>query len=131
MRITCLDDDSGFLDLLRWAAEERGWQVSVHDEAVSALQEIPRLRPDVIMLDLRLGPGLSGWDVIALLERDARTVGMPIIVCSAAIDDLQRGQADLERRGIRFLPKPFDIDDLYRIVEEVAAAATPRSVAGA
>lgn len=130
MRLVCVDDDDAFLDLVSWIAAERGWEVSLFQDAETALPEIARRPPHLILLDLRL-EGLSGWDMITLLGRDARTVGLPIILCSAAVDEVQGRLDDLRRHGIRFLPKPFDVDELYGVVAEVAAESGRARLTGA
>jgi DNA-binding response OmpR family regulator len=65
----------------------------------------------------------AGWSILELLKLDPATNSIPVIVCSAAIDDLRSREPWLAHHGIVTLPKPFDIDDLYKRVE----AALPRA----
>jgi DNA-binding response OmpR family regulator len=58
----------------------------------------------------------SGWLLLDLLRSDARTRTIPVLVCSAACDDLRSREAWLSDRHIDALHKPFDIDDLYASV---------------
>ena len=46
---------------------------------------------------------------------------IPTIVCSAAIQSLHAHQEWLSQYGIRALPKPFDLDTLLRVCEEMIA----------
>jgi DNA-binding response OmpR family regulator len=46
-----------------------------------------------------------------------QTRHVPMIVCSAATDDLQQHEALLNEYGVDVLPKPFDLDTLLEKVE--------------
>ena len=61
----------------------------------------------------------SGWRVLAELAADPRTRAIPVIVSSAALDDLSNRGDELRERGIETLPKPFDIDDLLMMIERL------------
>ena len=73
-------------------------------------------RPDLVILDIRIGGEERGWQILQLLTLDPDTLPIPVIVCSAAIDDLQAHQPLLDKYGVRVLPKPFDLDDLLETV---------------
>src|SRR5262245_52243287 len=74
---------------------------------------LPNLKPDMILTDLNL-PGLSGLEVM----RAAKTVDPEVCVvvvtgyasASTAIDALRQGAYD-------YVTKPFDLDDVFQIVE--------------
>jgi two-component system LytT family response regulator len=67
-------------------------------EAVGMLQ---RERPDLVFLDIQM-PGLSGFDVLAHLPRDA----LPLVVFVTAYD--QYAIRAFEARAIDYLLKPID-----------------------
>ncbi len=69
------------------------------------------LRPDLVVLDLVL-PAVSGMEVITLLKDDHRTKHIPILICSAAIGELERLPLSLLQQGVDVLEKPFELDDL-------------------
>jgi response regulator RpfG family c-di-GMP phosphodiesterase len=54
---------------------------------------------------------------LEIIKLDPATSSIPIIVCSAAVDDLRSHEPWLMHHGIVTLAKPFDIDDLYKRVE--------------
>jgi CheY-like chemotaxis protein len=76
-------------------------------------------RPDVILLDLHL-PDLDGEEVLRELQADPATATIPVVVCSA---DATVSQEDrLRAQGAAaYLTKPFDLDDLYALIERVRA----------
>jgi PAS domain S-box-containing protein len=72
--------------------------------------------PDLIFLDLNL-PDMTGQEMLGRLHADPRTADLPVIVISANVSDGQH--ARLIESGARdFVPKPFDVERLLRIVDE-------------
>jgi len=92
-------------------------------EAANAEQALARFaeeRPDLVMLDIWLGPGPSGLDVCAELRRDPRNVGTRIVLLSACgqQSDIAAGMAagaDL------YLVKPFSPMELLAAVSDLVA----------
>lgn len=117
-RIAVVDDDTVFLDMMAAVLAERGWQVQVYRESGGAFQALKEDRPDLIILDIRMETPESGWSILELLTLDRKMSAIPVVVCSAALLDLEAHEAWLKDHGIAVLPKPFDIQDLYRRVEE-------------
>jgi CheY-like chemotaxis protein len=89
-------------------------------EAETASQAIERAaeQPDLILLDINL-PDRTGWEVLRHLKREGRDV--PTVIVSAVRVSHERLA---EFQPLAYLPKPFPIEALLRIVlgEEVAAS---------
>ncbi len=122
-RILVVEDDPWIQWMIADDLAERGYEVVTAQDGVEALASIGTVRPDVIVLDLIL-PRCSGWDVA---ERYPTQVGdvIPIVVVSAARD---RALPAASHGVRRYLPKPFDIDELAQAVAELSGrylAATP------
>ena len=76
LRVVIVDNDRAVLDLLELDIGLEGHKVlaSVGD-AQSAIDACKRLEPDVLVVDLRLGPGPDGLDVANAVARpDLRIV---------------------------------------------------------
>ncbi len=123
-RVTVVDDAPELLALLGDALRFNGVKVSLLD-GTATLERIEGSNPDLLMIDLRLGSAnLDGLEVIRLIRRHEGLRDMPIIVCSAAQEELRKHEEELN--GIRhlfILRKPFGLGDLESAVE----AALPRS----
>ena len=88
----------------------RGLTVRESATASDAIQAATAQRPDVLLLDINL-PDQTGWDVLRELHR--RGVEVPTIVISAVRVSQQRLA---EFQPLVFLPKPFAIDALLRLL---------------
>jgi len=122
LRIAVINDDTAFLDLMRELLEdEEGYEVTICKESDNAHAFVKKHRPDLVILDIRMGGEESGWTILNLLTLDPDTRPIPLIVCSAAIHSLQEHQELLDRFGITALPKPFDLDALLDTVHAVIA----------
>jgi DNA-binding response OmpR family regulator len=116
--ILICEDDQNLRQLVRAVLGEgyRFLEAQDGDEAVALAL---RARPDLIILDLMM-PGRSGLDVLDNLRRELRSDETRVIVLSAW------GHADeaaLNAGADRFVPKPFEADELTAIVKDVLQAA--------
>ena len=119
-RITVINDDTVFLDLMRDLLEQEApYEVQICKEWDSAYAFVRDEPPDLVIQDITIGGEERGWTILNLLTLDPRTRPIPIIVCSAAVQSLHAHQEWLERYGIRALPKPFDLDTLLETIEEM------------
>jgi DNA-binding response OmpR family regulator len=101
------EDDPNLRTLVRLALGD-GYRYYEAPDGPSALELARRIHPDVIVLDLML-PGRSGLDILGELRADDSLGKTPVIVMSAwAHSD----EAAVEAGADRFVPKPFDPDEL-------------------
>jgi DNA-binding NarL/FixJ family response regulator len=97
-----VDDDVTFLDAARAALERDGITVAgVAVRSAEAVKLVRDLRPDVVLLDIRMGEE-SGFDAARRLAREGRPPALIMISTHAGED-----YADLidESPAIGFLPK--------------------------
>ncbi len=119
-RISVLNDNADFLELMSAILDEdAGYAVSVFSGEDTSIDQLSESEPDLVIVDLLLG-GASGWEIVTLARADRRLAGIPIIVCSADVNGLRTRAAELERIGnVHLLPKPFGIDEMTSLVEEL------------
>ena len=133
--IAVIDDDADLLGLLRLLFEEQGWATVSFTDSAKALDMLPAVPPNLIMLDLWLGSTRSGWEVVQELKSHPALHNVPVLICSGAIDHLRDKEHWLREHGIAILAKPFDIDELYTVVDaalrDVAAGQSTGSLAAA
>lgn len=72
-------------------------------------------RPDLVLMDVRLGPGRDGIEAALTLRSE---LGIPSIIATGSMDDENRRRA-IPAAPLDWLPKPYSGQDL---VETVARA---------
>jgi two-component system response regulator (stage 0 sporulation protein A) len=94
--------------------------VEVALEGLSAIEALGSFGPDILVLDVML-PHVDGWAVLARVQQLPAHERPKVIVVSAiaGLSDASR----IEELGVgSVLPKPFDMDELVRLVEALQAA---------
>ena len=126
-RILVVNDTQEILALFRDILESEGFEVHLYSFAIDDLAIIKEVRPDLVILDLIIGNEDHGWQLLQKMKLDRETATIPVIVCSAAIRLLQELQGRLTEKHVGVVPKPFDIDDLLRAIDEAwSARSSPR-----
>jgi CheY-like chemotaxis protein len=114
--ILVIDDDPAILDTLSDILVEEGYRVTTAQNGAEGLTAIDRALPQLVLLDMRM-PVLDGWGFALMLRQ--RGLRLPIVVMTAAQDARQWAQ---EIAADHYLAKPFDVDELLKIVEQIIAA---------
>jgi CheY-like chemotaxis protein len=130
-RITLIDDDAEFRELMRDIFAARH-DVSLLSGEQLTTDDIVGSRPDLIIVDLRLHESdLDGWDVLRLARSRDRLQAVPIVVCSAAAEELEsRSDALLDLGNLAYLSKPFGLEAVEEIVSQGLAAGFMNGHAG-
>src|ERR1035437_2017952 len=84
------------------------------------LDKVAEIAPDVNTLDVMM-PRLDGWETAVQLRRrpDMAHIKVLLITARAQEDDKTRG---LHVRADAYLTKPFDPNEMIRIVRELAGS---------
>src|SRR6266446_5738915 len=105
-RILVVDDNASNRDLLSRRLQRQGHTVLQAEDGARALALVEKEALDLVLLDLMM-PGISGYDVLALLKRDPRFRDIPVIVISA-LSELDSIVRCIEAGADDYLAKPFD-----------------------
>jgi CheY-like chemotaxis protein len=112
--ILVADDDPELVSIVEVALSARGYRVATAKHGKEALECVDREKPQLILLDMTM-PIMDGWTFAhALRERHGR--GIPIVVMTAVKDSQLRSD---EVGAEAELGKPFDLQELYDVVEDV------------
>jgi CheY-like chemotaxis protein len=82
---------------------------------------VERLQPDLILLDFIMQGRQSAWTFLQKLKLYRPTKDIPLVLCTAALSDVKEQEPILAQKGIPILYKPFDMDELLHIVEEMVS----------
>jgi len=125
--VLVVEDDNVLARIIERNLSARGVRVLRAASVGEALAAIAVARPDAMLLDIDL-PDRTGWDLLRSLQ--TRDMKIPAIVVSGTRVTPERLA---EFKPIAYLPKPFPLDALLRLVigEEAESIAGPEANAGA
>jgi CheY-like chemotaxis protein len=121
--ILVVEDNPATAELVREILNDvPGWGATVVHDASAACAVFQHVKVEVLLVDVNL-PGISGLELLQLLRRGQKWHEPPIILISAS--PLQHDLRDLLRHdgGVRFISKPFDVDELVDAVEQAVSAS--------
>lgn len=105
IKVLLVDDEDPLRKVLRDLLERDGYVVSEAADGVAALDQMDRVAPDIIVLDLNL-PGLDGYGVLSHLRSRTATADIPVVVLTAKGDEDNEVRV-FEMGADDFLSKPF------------------------
>lgn len=122
--IWIIDDDRSIRWVLEKTLTNNGYQVTAFESASVALTRFKRSandqHPQLILTDVRM-PGIDGF---ALLKQIKNISPQTPVIVMTAYSDLDSTLQGFQDGAFEFLAKPFDIDDLLKLV---ARACNPAS----
>jgi DNA-binding response OmpR family regulator len=114
--ILVVDDDAPLRDMLTRSFEREGHRITAVADGHAALDEAGRGQFDVILLDVALGPGPTGYDVARALR--ARRNVTPVIMLTALDSEADAVQG-LEAGADDYVTKPFGLAELRSRIRAV------------
>jgi len=109
-RILIVDDTPQSLGLLEKMLRDNGYHVFAMTSGESAIQTAFNIRPELILLDIRM-PGMDGYEVCAKLKEKPGLKDIPVIFLSALneTDDKIKG---FKSGGVDYITKPFQLEEV-------------------
>lgn len=123
-RVTVVNDNPDFLELVKEILEDdRYTATTIEGDRADALEAIAESRPDLLMIDIRLGiTGDRGWQIAKEVRRRPEFEGIPLLLCCADPAALRDIEAELDMaRSVETLTKPFRIEELTGAVDRLLA----------
>ncbi|MFV8835637.1 sigma-54-dependent transcriptional regulator [Aquisalimonas sp. APHAB1-3] len=115
-----VDDELNIRDFMRFALAKLCASVDVTETVEQADALRGQRRYDVLIIDVRM-PDRSGLDWARTLRESG--VNTPIVMMTAYPEVMETREA-AELSGVRFVPKPFSLDQMLTAVEQSLEATT-------
>lgn len=115
-RILVVDDAPDNVLLVQTILEEEGYEISSADNGFSALAQIEKSPPDLVLLDVMM-PGMDGYEVTQRIRQNSKLPFIPILLITAhdsasVVQGLDLGADD-------FIRKPVEMDELLARVRSL------------
>jgi CheY-like chemotaxis protein len=117
-RVLVADDDPEICTLIKTILGKGPYEITLCNDAESALVHIQREEPyDILISDFML-PGISGIELITQVRQNAATARMPIVMISGHSNYAMDARAKSAGANA-FLNKPFTLSQLRTIVHQL------------
>ena len=116
-RLLVVDDEPHITAVLEEHFRTCGYVVDVANNGATALVLAAARRPDAVLLDISM-PGPDGGEVLARLRAIDPTVAVVMLTGNG---DVELARRLLRAGAVDYVPKPFDLDALERVVATAVA----------
>jgi len=116
LKVLVVDDSNTIRRSAEIFLKQGGHEVLLADDGFDALAKINDYLPDLIFCDI-LMPRLDGYQTCAIIKRNARFAGIPVVMLSSkdGVFDKARGRMVGSQD---YLTKPFTKDQLLQAVQQ-------------
>ncbi len=114
-KILVVDDEQEFCCLFANALTEMGYEVSTATGGRQGLAKIRQNPPDILFLDIKM-PHMDGLECLGRIRKIKRKF---VVVVMTGYGDIQSARKAMRLGADEFISKPFDLDDLKRLVNEL------------
>lgn len=116
--ILIVEDDPQVARLIALVLKRHGYANEIVADGQTALRRAREIKPTMIFGDLSIR-GMGGEALCSALKRESETSSIPFIVLSGDRDIAEKAQAC---GADNHLGKPFEFDDLIRLVKQYATS---------
>ncbi len=118
-KVLVIDDSNTIRRSAEIFLKQGGHEVLLAEDGFDALAKVNDFQPNIIFCDI-LMPRLDGYQTCAIIKRNARFSGVPIVMLSSkdGVFDKARGRMVGAQE---YLTKPFTKDQLLQAVQQFGA----------
>jgi len=119
--VLVVDDEPQVVWVLQFSLEAEGYTTFAARNGVQAMSAIAEHHPQLMLLDIMM-PTMDGWSVLAEMMQLPREERPRVVVVSAMANLRDRAKA-AEMGADAFMPKPFNVDDLLAVLQDLERAS--------
>lgn len=117
-KVLVVEDEAPIVKLIDVNLRLENYEVITANDGLAALERMEQDRPDLVILDIMLGPGLDGWEVLRRLRNDDKFRDTPVVVLTALVQDVDIVQG-WQLGADEYITKPFSPVALVKTVQMV------------
>jgi twitching motility two-component system response regulator PilG len=120
LKVLVVDDSNTIRRSAEIFLKQGGHEVLLAEDGFDALAKVNDYQPNLIFCDI-LMPRLDGYQTCAIIKRNARFAGVPVVMLSSkdGVFDKARGRM---AGAQEYLTKPFSKEQLLQAVQQFGAA---------
>jgi CheY-like chemotaxis protein len=121
-RILIVEDQADIRRLIRWALEDSDYMLHEAASGELALQLLPVLTPDLVLLDVMMPGNADGYEVCRQIRANPALTKTRVMMLTAQARSSDQDKA-IAAGADAFLAKPFSPAKLIELVEELLGKA--------
>ena len=122
--IVTADDDRDIREIIAKVLRRDGHTVITVADGAAAVEQARAVRPDLVLLDGQMSPGLSGFDACRQLKGDQELAAIPVIMVTGSMPPEQIRERLPQLHAV--VAKPFTRLELKQAVEEALGHTAAR-----
>jgi len=122
MTILVVDDEPGVRSSLKGVLEDEGFQVFTAASGEEGLEQIEKIRPDIVLLDVMMPSGIDGIETLSRIKASGADAAVIMISGHGTIE---MAVTAMELGALDFVEKPLSVD---RILIRLTQALSKRKL---
>jgi DNA-binding response OmpR family regulator len=119
-KLLVADDLVPIRQMVRITLSTQGWTIVEAKNGDEALDLTRKEKPDLVLLDVDMGPGPNGFDVCRQIKADEATRDIPVVMLTAHESDSDRA-IGFAAGATQYLTKPFGPLELIDTIRGILA----------
>jgi len=114
-KVLIVDDEQNVCQSLKDVLEDEGYQVEIAFSGEEALEKIPELHPDVVLLDVLMPTGIDGLETLKRIKDEWPSIAVVMISAHGTIDMALKA---IELGAVDFIEKPPHLERLLARIRQ-------------
>ena len=119
-KLLVADDLVPIRQMVRITLSTQGWTIVEAKNGNEALELVRSEKPDLVLLDVDMGPGPNGFDVCRQIKADEATKDIPVVMLTAHESDSDRA-IGFAAGATQYLTKPLGPLELIDTIRGILA----------
>jgi len=115
--ILVAEDERDIRELIAFTLQFAGHQITQAANGAEAVELAPKVKPDLIMMDVRM-PKMTGYEACKALKDIDEVKDIPVVFLSAKGQD-EEIATGIDAGAVAYILKPFAPDELTRRIAEI------------
>jgi len=113
-KLLIVDDQYGIRLLLHEIFKKEGYEVFQAANGFQAIDIVIKDCPDLVILDMKI-PGMDGVEILKRIKEINKEIKVILMTAYGELDIIEEAK---KLGALRYFPKPFDIDEIKKVVRE-------------